>query len=205
MNAHGCGLMEIDDACGVLGRPWLSLWPEEAAGQVRAATAGALAGREVRLEAFGPMAKGSPRWWDVVVAPVRDAEGRVLRVVSISRDVTERKRAEAALAESEARFRAVADSAPMLVWSMRADGRFDYFNAPFREFTGHLSGALEGEDWQVLIHPEDRPALLARWEHSLRTEEPYVCEHRLRHRDGGWRWILARALPARDADGAVIR
>ncbi|WP_159351290.1 PAS domain-containing protein [Roseomonas harenae] len=105
MNANGRCLMEIEDFDAIKGREWAQLWPEEARAQIEEATATALAGSPARFEAFCPTAKGSPRWWDVAVSPIRDAAGRVTRIISASRDITERRATLAALAESEARIR----------------------------------------------------------------------------------------------------
>lgn len=88
MNANGLCLMEIDDFAPLKGNEWAALWPEEGRARVRRAVAAALAGDADRFEAFCPTAKGTPRWWDVTVAPVRDAAGRVARIVASSRDIT---------------------------------------------------------------------------------------------------------------------
>jgi PAS domain S-box-containing protein len=105
MNANGRCLMEIEHFDAIKGSNWAALWPEGARAQIQQAMATALAGSTTRFEAFCPTAKGSPRWWDVVVSPVRDAVGRVTRIISASRDVTERMAMVAALAESEACMR----------------------------------------------------------------------------------------------------
>jgi PAS domain S-box-containing protein len=105
MNGSGQCAMEIEDFCEVEGKEWATLWPAETREQIRAAVAEALAGCPARFEAFSPTAKGTPRWWDVSVAPFPDLDGRPARVVAISRDITKRKRTEAALRESEARLR----------------------------------------------------------------------------------------------------
>ncbi|WP_431271766.1 PAS domain-containing protein [Dankookia sp. P2] len=94
MNANGQCLMEVDDFEALRGRKWASLWPEGSRARVREALAQALSGQPDRFEAFCPTAKGTPKWWDVSVAPVRDAAGRVARVVSTSRDITAAKGTE---------------------------------------------------------------------------------------------------------------
>ena len=109
MSANGLCAMEIDDFSCVQGLQWASLWPGETAGLVRQALAAAFSGRTTRFEAFCPSAKGTPKWWEVTVSPIRDAAGEVSSVLSVSREVTERKRADEALKESEARFRNLAD------------------------------------------------------------------------------------------------
>ena len=90
MNANGICAMEIDRFDLVRGAEWAALWPEENQDQVLAAVRAARRGETSSFEAYCPTAKGSPRWWDVSVAPVPGADGRPARIVSISRDVTDR-------------------------------------------------------------------------------------------------------------------
>lgn len=89
MNRNGRCAMEIDDFTLVAGRLWWELWPEDTRPAVREAFARASAGEQVRFEAFCPTAKGTPRWWDVSVSPLRDAAGALQGLVSISRDVSD--------------------------------------------------------------------------------------------------------------------
>ncbi len=110
-----------------------------------------------------------------------------------------------ALAESEARFRAIADSMPQMVWSTRPDGFHDYYNARWYEFTGVPEGSTDGEGWNGMFHPEDQERARALWEHSLETGEPYEIEYRLRRHDGVYRWTLGRARPIRNEAGEITR
>ncbi|WP_420470923.1 sensor histidine kinase [Brevundimonas sp. FT23042] len=109
------------------------------------------------------------------------------------------------LAESEARFRAIADSMPQMVWSTLPDGFHDYYNARWYEFTGVPEGSTDGEAWNDMFHPEDQDRAWARWRHSLETGDPYEIEYRLRHRSGVYRWTLGRAMPIRNEDGEIVR
>lgn len=110
-----------------------------------------------------------------------------------------------ALAESEAKFRVLADSMPQMVWSTLPDGFHDYYNARWYEFTGVPDGSTDGEAWNGMFHPEDQPRAWERWRHSLATGDPYEIEYRLRRHDGVYRWTLGRAMPVRDADGRIVR
>ncbi len=110
-----------------------------------------------------------------------------------------------ALAESENRFRVLADSMPQMVWSTLPDGFHDYYNARWYEFTGVPAGSTDGEGWNDMFHPDDQERARAVWQHSLQTGEPYQIEYRLRRHDGQYRWTLGRALPIRDDAGAIVR
>ena len=113
--------------------------------------------------------------------------------------------AAAALSESEAKFRAIADSMPQMVWSTRPDGFHDYYNARWYEFTGVPAGSTDGEGWNGMFHPDDQERAWTLWQHSLETGEPYEIEYRLRRADGVYRWTLGRAQPIRNERGEITR
>jgi PAS domain S-box-containing protein len=94
---------------------------------------------------------------------------------------------------------------PQMVWATRPDGRTDYQNARWYEFTGLAKGADDADAWASLVHPNDMALLLERWQHSQRTRALYEVEHRLRRRDGAYRWVLARAVPILDGQGRIVR
>ncbi len=109
------------------------------------------------------------------------------------------------LEASDLRFRTLADTMPQMVWSTLPDGFHDYFNARWYEFTGTPVGTTDGEGWNDMFHPDDQDRAWAVWRQSLDTGEPYNIEYRLRHFDGTYRWVLGRALPVRDENGAIQR
>jgi PAS domain S-box-containing protein len=99
MNPPGQCTMEIDDFGLVCGREWSSLWPEPMQNQITHSVKEALIGNSSSFEGYCPTVKGTPKWWDVKVGPVRDGE-RIVRILTVSRDITARKRAEEALLEA---------------------------------------------------------------------------------------------------------
>lgn len=109
------------------------------------------------------------------------------------------------VAELEQRFAVLADSLPQLVWSTLPDGRSDYFNGPWCEFTGLPAEASYGTGWLSLLHPEDAPGAAHTWNRSVRSNEPYEIRYRLRRHDGVYRWVIARGHPLHDGEGNVIR
>ncbi len=134
---------------------------------------------------------------------------QVMTQLELRRSARKRRESDAAsdraLNESEARFRAIADSMPQMVWSTRPDGFHDYYNARWYEFTGVPEGTTDGEGWNNMFHPEDQERAWARWRECLETGEPYEIEYRLRRHDGVYRWTLGRAMPIRDDDGRITR
>ncbi len=105
--------------------------------------------------------------------------------------------------ESERRYRNLAESVPHVVWSARADGRVDYFNRRWFEYTG-ADRDQPADSWLTAVHPDDQCSCRVGWEVSLQAGEPFETVCRLRRPDGSYRWQLCRALPERGEDGTVI-
>jgi PAS domain S-box-containing protein len=129
----------------------------------------------------------------------------IREVAERTRSAVERRRVEAELWDSQARFQAIANSIDQMIWSTRADGYHDYYNQRWYDFTGMPVGTTDGEAWNGMFHPEDQDRAWAVWRHCLETGEPYHIEYRLRHRSGEYRWVLGRAQPVRDASGRIVR
>jgi len=109
--------------------------------------------------------------------------------------------AEQALRESDARFRSVADAAPVLIWSSGSDRLRDYFNQPWLYFTGRASDQELGEGWAQGLHPQDREHTFSVYHGAFDARCDYEVEYRLRHREGGYRWVLERGAPRYTPDG----
>jgi len=139
------------------------------------------------------------------IVPVRDATGTIVRWFGVNTEIGGQIRAEEALQDSEAKFAVLTDAMPQMVWSTLPDGFHDYYNAQWYAFTGVPEGSTDGEGWNGMFHPEDQDRAWTRWRHSLATGEPYEIEYRLRHNSGEYRWVLGRALPVRDSQGAITR
>ncbi len=143
MNANGCELMEIDDFSLWRGTNWSSLWPADNEQAVKKAIAAARAGNSTRFEAFGATVKGKFKWWDVFVSPILDERGCTLRIFAASRDITERKRANAQLRESQSRLSHAADAA-MLTY-VAVDLEKGYVQTP-ENFAAVMGYATLGEE-----------------------------------------------------------
>lgn len=155
---------------------------------------------------------GQTTWVLARGQPIQDENGAAVQFPGVAIDITQRKGVEAelaltidALAASEARFRAIADSMPQMVWSTLPDGFHDYYNARWYEFTGVPAGTTDGEGWAGMFHPDDQARAWDRWRHSLATGDVYEIEYRLRHRSGVYRWTLGRAVPLKNEEGEIVR
>jgi PAS domain S-box-containing protein len=137
--------------------------------------------------------------------PLRDAQGQIFATGGVSTDITERKRVEEALRESEDRFRTMADSIPQLAWVAQADGFIYWYNQRWYEYTGTTPQQMEGWGWQSVHDPNALPSVMERWKGSIATGSPFDMEFPLRGADGQFRPFLTRVMPIKDAQGRVIK
>ncbi|HEY2118186.1 MAG TPA: PAS domain S-box protein [Candidatus Acidoferrum sp.] len=131
-----------------------------------------------------------------------DGKGRRLRIIGLVADVTERKQAEAALRETELRFRLVADTAPVLIWMSGPDKLCNYFNQPWLEFTGRPLEMELGNGWAEGVHPEDLEMCLDTYTKAFDRHEPFRIEYRLRRHDGEHCWVFDQGVPRFNFDGS---
>jgi PAS domain S-box-containing protein len=120
-------------------------------------------------------------------------------------DVTERRRAEEAIRESEQQLRTLADTVPQLAWMAEPDGHIFWYNRRWYEYTGTTPEQMEGWGWQSVHDPEVLPRVLDRWRESLATGEPFEMEFPLKGADGQFRTFLTRVNPQRDEEGHILR
>ncbi len=165
-------------------------------------------------------AEPEPCFFSFNLYPLRDQQGAIFGQIVVAIDITTqvlaRRRFEslnaellanqAALQDSEARFRELANAMPQIVWMARPDGYVDYYNDRWYEYTGFPRGDGGDASWEPIIHPDELQFCLDRWYHSIRTGEAYEIEYRyLDRRTGDYRWHLGRALPIRDHAGRILR
>lgn len=158
-----------------------------------------------RMELRGKRLDSGQEWFfNFSGAPVYDDNGRLMLAVVVTRDITEEKRSQDALQESEARLRFVAESMPQKVFTAKPDGDVDYFNPQWTEYTGLSFEQIRDWGWTQFIHPDDVEENVRLWQHSTATGEPFQFEHRFRRADGMYRWHLSRAVPMRDDKGNIL-
>ncbi|QRO02341.1 PAS domain-containing protein [Archangium violaceum] len=165
-------------------------------------------GRPVKVPR--PGAPPEEMFFDIAYHPQRDAAGRVEGVAIFAYDVTDlvrsRRTAETLardLGYSEERFRSLVTATSDIIWVTPTSGEFMEDQPGWRAFTGQTREELLGWGWLDAVHPEDRERTARTWESALSTRTPYLMEHRLRHRDGTYRYVLARAVPVLEKDGTV--
>jgi PAS domain S-box-containing protein len=129
--------------------------------------------------------------------------GRQFSLASV-RDITERKQAEAALRQSERQLRDVIETIPAMAWTTRPDGKVDFSNKRWQEYTGISAREAIGFGWQTAIHPNDIDWIVEKRSASRESGTPFEGEVRILSRDGEYRWFLCRATPLRDERGNVL-
>ena len=150
-------------------------------------------------------ADGSIRWIRNRAFPIRDAEGNPSRIAGLAEDITERKRAEEALRESEQRWRNLAEALPQLVWTDTPDGYCDYLSSQWEKYTGVPASEHMGSRWMEALHPDDLERVRHCWTEAVAGRADYDVEFRIRRADGEYRWFKARGVPIRDSAGEIVK
>jgi PAS domain S-box-containing protein len=154
-----------------------------------------------RLTAYLYAAHPEPRRWsDDDLALASEVAERTWAAV-------EWARAEAGLRGSEARFRLMADTVPQIIWITDAGGRVEFFNRQWTDYTGaHYEPTTAAEVAASFVHPADAALTMERFEEARRTESTFLVEHRIRSKEGDYRWFLVRGELYRDpSTGEIVR
>jgi PAS domain S-box-containing protein len=146
-----------------------------------------------------------PITWLASWYPLRDAMGEIVAINVVAEDISDRKRAEATLAEREQQFRTLANSIPQLAWMADPDGWIFWYNERWYEYTGATPQETEGWGWQSVHDPAVLPAVLEQFKNSLSTGEPFDMTFPLKGADGVFRPFLTRMVPIRDSRGHIVR
>jgi PAS domain S-box-containing protein len=126
-------------------------------------------------------------------------------LLSNVRDITGRKQAEEALAESEEKFRSFVENANEIVFSLDREGTFTYISPKITELLGYEPREFIGKSGKSLVHPDDLPSCLAVFRRTMRDgERTSGLEYRVRHKDGTWHWHSQSSSPVRDASGIIV-
>jgi PAS domain S-box-containing protein len=137
----------------------------------------------------------------LTVSPLRNNLGLLTGVSSIARDITERKKSQLAVEESERRFRTMADTAPVMIWMSGADGLYSFFNKAWLTFAGRSVENELGNGWRKGIHPQDLPRCTEIYLKAFEAREKFTLDYRLKRADGVYRWVLDTGVPRFSSDG----
>jgi len=147
---------------------------------------------------------GAVVWARIRIALLRGHDGEPSCYVAHVEDITERKRAEEVLRETEERFRILADGCPALMWVTDTEGGNRFINRAYREFFGATYEQVEGHKWQAVIHPDDAPGYARAFDLTVRERRSFNAEVRIRRADGEWRWFACYAEPRLSPTGEFL-
>jgi PAS domain S-box-containing protein len=196
----------------IVGRPISEAFPEIAGQGFKLLLDKAYATGETQYASAAPLRLQrvagqalEERFIDFVYQPIRDEDGQIIGIFAQGNDVTDRVVAQRLAQENDANFQAVTQIMPNHLWTARPDGSVDWVNDRATAYFGIPDLKNDGERWLETVHPDDRASSGLAYQTAIRSGTPYETEFRARRHDGAYRWFLARAIPVRDADGAIVR
>jgi|GEM_PF-1149200 len=189
----------FEQARVMIGKTDRDITSPELAEKYRADDLAVMESRTQRLTEEIVIDHGAERWSETFKSPIFDAQGQIIGTTGFAHDITARRQAEAAIRESEALFRQLADNAPAFIALSDETGMTTYLNRAWQEFRGHEQ-ALPLEEWAERIHPDDRRRYTHEFRSSLQGQRKFTIEYRLRRADGQYRWLLDTVVPRYAAD-----
>jgi PAS domain S-box-containing protein len=190
-----------------LGRPFREVWPEvwdELAPLVHRALAGEATWAENLHLVLHRNGYPEDTWYTFSYSPLCGEDGSVAGMFCTCIETTRQVLVERALREDEGRFRALLDAAPAMMWVTDRDGRCTHLNRSWFEFTGRTPDQSADHRWLDSVHPDDHPAVESAFGQAIASRTAFRLDYRMRHADGGWRWVIDAAQPRRDAGGRFL-
>ncbi len=147
--------------------------------------------------------EGNFRWFLSRAVPIRNEAGEILQWLGTNTDISDQRKIEEDLKESEERFRSLAETLPQLIWVTDNEGRAEFASKRWEELTG-IKPAGE-EEWERMIHPDDLENINNAWKHCLATGDIYKFEVRIKSKSGGYLWHAVNGEPVFDAENNIIK
>ena len=149
-------------------------------------------------------ADGEYRWVYSSGVPRFDSSGELIGYIGSAVDIHDRKLAEETVRESEARFRHMADTAPVMIWISDSEMLCTYFNQRILDLTGRTMDQLLGERWLEVVHKDDIQQCMAAYQAGYENNRPFVLDYRVRRADGEYRWLYDTASPRFASNGEFL-
>jgi PAS domain S-box-containing protein len=163
--------------------------------------------KEFKTFVFEHRVKTKSGVWElfsIKAIPLLNEDGSIREWIGVHTNITEQKKAEQKIKESEAKFRTLSETVPHMIWTATPDGNKTFFNQYFLDYTGLSVEELKDDGMLKIIFPDDLKKDLQLWHHSLKTGEDFNMEKRLRHHDGTYRWHVSHAIAQKDMHGNII-
>jgi two-component system sensor histidine kinase VicK len=142
-------------------------------------------------------------YFNFVYQPYREVDDSISGITVIAYECTNEVMAKHKIAESEERFRTLAETLPQLVWITNENGEQEYASSRWQEYSGITPTGTN--TWQQIVHPEDMPVVAEAWISSMKTGRLYRTEIRLKNKEGNYRWHFAQGEPIRNDKGKIIK
>ena len=193
MTEGGQGIMEVTDFNAIKGCPWPDFWQDQGHVEAKAAIKAARAGQIGHFQGYATTRAGTPKWWDVTVTLICDADGKPDRLLSVSRDITGKRLADEALISSEHRLRMALHAGRLGHWDLDlATGVMTASGICKENFGRAADDDFTYQDLRAAIAPEDQPRMQGAVERTIAAGEDFDVECRLVKPDGTSGWVLIR-------------
>jgi PAS domain S-box-containing protein len=143
------------------------------------------------------------RYFNTTMQPIYNEDRKIIGVVNFGYDVTEQIMARKQIEASEAKFRTLSETIPHMIWTASPDGKKNFFNKYFLDYTGKNFDELTGDGFSKIIFPADLEQDLQLWDHSLKTGTDFKMEKRIRRHDGIYRWHISHGIAQKDEQGKI--
>ena len=203
--AEACGRSTVNEIGGLSD---FDVWPAELAELYRADDRAVIAGQVEKNVEEPCEIDGERRWIETFKKPVVNADGQVVGTVGFARDITSRKQMEQQLAASEERWELAISGANDGVWDWDLQSGTLFLSDRWKSMLGYQPEDISNQfsEWETRVHPDDVERVMQEVKHHLDgCSSLFQVEHRVRCKDGRYRWILARGKAVRDADGKATR
>ncbi len=185
MNGNGLCQLELNDFSSVKSKKWWTLWGSENEALVKGSVDKALKGETAHFTALCATAKGTPKWWDVVVSPIGKPGEPVQQIICVSRDITEKKKSEEAIEKIAAHLKLATDSANIGTWSLDMQTQKLEWSTLHKRMWGYNEQRtdINYEDWHKLILPADKELAFEKVNDARINHSFYEAEYRINKAD----------------------
>ena len=198
------------NAVGILGRAiddrggFVALIHPEDRARVKALREAAIRDAAEYNVEFRILNDGRELWMATRAQIERNADGRAIRMVGITSDITALKASELAANVAAARFRHAVDAVDGILWTNNAAGEMQGEQPGWAALTGQALNEYQGFGWSAAVHPDDAQPTIDAWNAAVAECRPMVFEHRVKRHDGAWRLYSIRAVPTLNEEGAIV-
>ncbi|MEZ0395986.1 MAG: PAS domain S-box protein [Anaerolineales bacterium] len=141
---------------------------------------------------------------EMTITPLKDSAGQITHFIAVKQDISERKRVEREILESERRYAALVEASPAGIFHTDAAGLTTYVSPRWCEISGMDAQSALGNGWLQAVHPEERQTLISGWEQAAKSGRASTAEYRFLRPDGSLRWVRGQAMPEVDSQGRLI-